>query len=126
MKARPAEESDLARLRAMAGQSAFPYPDLDGARLEALIVVVDADGRPVMAAAAESILQMYLFADGGSPAARLHALRLLHDEMAGELRRKGWSEANAFLPPGIAKTFGRRLARSFGWVPNWPSWFLRF
>lgn len=80
-----------------------------------------------MACAAERIVQLYLYAGKeGHPAARLHAIRILHEAMRDKLHERCYSEANVFLPPTLAKSFGRRLERTFGWRINWPSWFLRF
>lgn len=123
MKVRPAIHLDLPVLHAMAEASEFPYPELSEARLASCYVVVDDQDRPIMACAAEQILQLYLFVgDVDGAAAKLHAIRLLHDAMAADLKEKGYREVNAFLPPSIARKFGRRLERSFGWVRNWASW----
>ena len=75
--------------------------------------------------AAERIVQLYLWVGEGSPASKLAAMRLLHAAMTPALKAKGYTEANGFLPPELAARFGRRLERSFGWRPNWKSWFLR-
>lgn len=128
MTVRPLRESDLPALKRMAEAARYPYPNLSDSMIECVYVVVDDDDQPVMACAAERIVQLYLFAPTVAksatvhPAAKLHALRLLHDAMAPELRANGYTEVNAFLPPTIAAKFGRRLMRSFGWVKNWPSW----
>lgn len=108
----------------MAAQSGYPYPDLSSPLIEAVHVVVDDEDQPVMAVAAQRIVELYLYGkpEPMHPALRLHAIRLIHDSLAAELRAKGYREANAFLPPGIAAKFGRRLERSFGWVKNWCSW----
>lgn len=123
MKTRRLRESDIPVLRAIAEASGFPYPDLSIAPMEAIVVVVDDEDRPVMACAAERICQLYLWCgEFDRPHAKLFALRLLHETMAGELRRKGYKSAEAFLPPTLAERFARRLEKTFGWRPNWPSW----
>lgn len=123
MHVRTLKESDIPGLRAMAEASGFPYPDLSAARLEAVMVVVDDDDRPVMACAAERLVQLYLYCgEFQRPHAKVFALRLLHEAMAAELRRKGYTSAEAFIPPALAKRFARRLEKMFDWRPNWPSW----
>ena len=123
MRTRPLKESDIPILRAMAERSGIPYPDLAGVRLEAVVVVVDDEDQPLMACAAERLVQLYLWCgEFERPHAAIFALRLLHEAMAKELRRRGYSSAEAFLPPSLAKRFARRLEKTFGWVRNWPSW----
>lgn len=123
MHTRALKESDIPILRAMADASGFPYPDIDPAKLEAIVVVVDDDDRPVMACAAERLVQLYLWCgEFQRPHAKVYALRLLHETMAEELRRKGYASAEAFLPPTLAKRFARRLEKLFGWKKNWESW----
>jgi hypothetical protein len=127
MTVRPLAEKDIPILRKFYEDSGFPYtfPDLNA--MESVRVVVDENDQPVMAAAAEKLIQLYLFVGkDGHPAAKLHAIRLLHSALRTELKRLGYNGAEAFLPPSIASTFGRRLERSFGWVKNWASWTLNF
>ena len=121
---RELKESDIPILNTIAAESGFEYPSLPGATMEAVFVVVDDQDRPLMACAAEKILQLYLWKGKlEHPAVGLAALRLLHEGMGPKLRERGWLEANVFLPPSVAVQFGRRLQRSFGWLPNWPSFF---
>ena len=101
-------------------------PDLTGPLMESAIVVEDDAGNLVAACAAERIVQLYLFKGDAAPAETLAAIRMLHGEMAEELRQKGYGEANAFLPPQVEKSFGRRLIRTFGWVRNWASFCIHF
>lgn len=117
MKTRGLKPSDIPILKEWAAASGFPYIEPVDA-----VVVVDEDDRPIMACAPRQIIELYLWADAGhAPPVKLHALRLLHDSMTPEMKRRGFGEVNAFIPPSIAEQFGRRLARSFGWVRNWPS-----
>lgn len=122
MTVRAFRESDRPALLAM--QRGFPYPDLEhSSQLESLRVVVDDEDRPVMAAAAQRLVEVYLWCGSfRRPFAKLHALRLLHEDMACRLKELGYTQAEAFLPPGIAQRFARRLERTFGWTRNWPSW----
>lgn len=111
----------------MAENSGFPYIDPQSSQVESCYVVVDENDIPLMACAAERILQLYLWVgEFDHPAAKLHAIRLLQNcAMRHDLQKKGYNEVNSFLPEGIAAKFGRRLERTFGWVKNWHSWALR-
>lgn len=123
MTVRKYKSSDLPALRQMAAESGFPYPDPTGPRIEVVLVVVDDDDRPVMAYAAERIVQSYLWCGKiDRPHAKVFALRLLHEAAAVVLNGKGYDSVEAFLPPEIAKRFSRRLEKTFAWVRNWPSW----
>jgi len=123
MHVRPFQISDLQALAQMADSSGFPYPDPTSPRLEALLVVVDDEGKPIMACAAERIAQLYLWCGSGStPHGKLFCLRLLHEEMACVLKEKGYDGVEAFLPPSVSGKFGKRLERTFGWIRNWSSW----
>lgn len=125
MMVRGLKASDIPILEAMAQASGYPYPD--PSTLEEIQVVVDEDDRPLMAVGAERILQLFLWsAKFERPLAKLHCLRLLHETMAITLRNSGYHSAEVFLPPVIAKKFGARLERTFGWIKNWQSWNKRF
>ena len=126
MTIRPLRQSDLPLLAEIGKAHGFPYEDPTSANIEACLAVVDENGHLLMACAAERIVQLYLWSTEFEPAAKLHAIRLLHKEMAIALRARGYNEADAFLPPTIAKRFGRRLERTFGWVRNWQSWCVHF
>lgn len=121
MRVRPLRQSDIPALNAMVANSEFPYPDLN-TDLESVQVVVDDEDAPIMAVAAERIVQLYLYSGGITPARKLAAVRMLHAVTATELKKKGYNSCEAFLPPSIAAQFGRRLERTFGWVKNWQSW----
>lgn len=117
MHVRTIKPSDRPILERWAQESGFPYVQA----LE-VYVVADDDDQPVMACAPHQIVELYLWVDGKQhPAAKLHAIRKLHDVMIPALKKRGISEVNAFLPPQIERKFGRRLIKSFGWVRNWAS-----
>ena len=123
MITRTLKPSDIPILRSFADASGFPYPDLAAAHMEAVVVVADDDDRPVMACAAERLVQLYLYCgEFKRPHAKVFALRLIHEAMAAELKRKGYASAEAFIPPTLAKRFSNRLEKIFGWRRNWPSW----
>lgn len=120
---------DIPVLREMYQRAGYEYefPNLNSHLFEEIQVLVNDDGAPIMAAAAERIIQLYLFCGESfkHPAARLYGIQLLHDALAKSLKRKGYREANAFLPPEIEKTFGKRLRKTFGWTKNWLSYAVR-
>jgi len=127
MQVRNLQNSDIPILLDMHIKSGLEYefPDLRSAHMEAVKVVVDESGTPLMAAAAERILQAYLFCgEFEHPAAKLAAVRMLHGAMAPDLKAKGYSSLEAFIPPILAR-FTRRL-KAFGWVSNWPSFCIKF
>ena len=125
MHVRGLKISDIPILRQMAEASEFPYPD--PLKLEAIRVVADDEDRPIMAAGAERLIQAYLWCgDFQRPHAKVFAMRLLQDEMIAVLKAKGYDSIEAFIPPTLAKRFARRLVKTFGWKPNWPSWERRF
>ena len=126
MTVRSLKPSDIPALRAMAKASGLQYPDLTAAALVSVFVVADDDDRPLMAAAAEHTIQVFLWCgDFERPHTKMFALRLLQQAIIEGLRTKGFSEANVFIPPSFAKRFSKRLEKSFGWVRNWPSWYRR-
>src|SRR5579859_3938883 len=124
MTIRPYKKSDELPLFAMFKRSGFAYewPNLRGPRMECVLVAVDEQDRPIGAFAAERIVQSYLLLDDSlHPAAKLRMIRQFHEEGAIQLKARGYRSLEAFLPPPIAESFGRRLIRSFGWCRAWPS-----
>jgi hypothetical protein len=127
MTVRSLKQSDIPALRAIAQASGLEFPDVSAEHLVSVLVVADDRDRPIMAAAAQRSVQIRLWCGAFErPHAKMFALRLLQDAIASVLRSKGFSEANAFLPPSIAKKFSKRLEKSFGWVQNWSSWNKQF
>lgn len=128
MRTRYLRKTDIPKLKALFEKSGFAYqfPELEGPLIESVIVIVDENDEPIMAAAAERITQLYLWCGDMHPAAKIAGIRILHEEMAEDLKAKGYSETNCFIPPELAKSFGRRLENTFQWARNWPSWCKRF
>ena len=123
MTIRPLEPSDIPTLRQMHELSGLKYqfPDLRSPHMES-VMVIESDGVPVAACAAERICQLYLLMDDSEhPAAKMRYVRMLHEAMPKELSSRGYHEANCFIPPQLERSFGRRLMRTFNWVRNWPS-----
>jgi hypothetical protein len=131
MVIRPYTESDLDALRRMHAAQGFdyPFPNLDDPIFVSKLVVEDDAGRAVMASLARLTCEMYLLADPGAGKPRDRFSRMLALHAAGErdLFDRGLDDAHAWLPPPIAKRFGRRL-EALGWVRDnrWTPYCLRF
>jgi hypothetical protein len=124
-------ESDLDALRAMHASQGFdyPFPDLDDPIFLSKLVLEDEAGRVVMASLARLTCEMYLLMDrgaardrsprksggAGNPRRRYEWLLALHAAGERDLLARGLDDAHAWLPPAIARRFGRRL-EALGWV----------
>jgi hypothetical protein len=119
-------EADVDALRRMHVRQGFDYtfPDLSDPFFISRLVVEDDTGRPVMASLARLTCEMYPLLDserekksGNNSAPRQRYAHLLALHAAGErdLLARGLDDAHAWLPPQIARRFGRRL-ESLGWV----------
>jgi hypothetical protein len=86
----------------------------------AAVVVVDDQDRPVLLAAAHALAEVRLSVDGewGTPGLREEALRRAHGALREQLQAMGFRRAMALLEPRIARGFGRRLNKLFGWLPS--------
>jgi hypothetical protein len=119
MLVRAYTESDLDALRAMHARQGFDYafPNLADPIFVSKLVVEDDAGRAVMASLARLTCEMYLLADpeAGNPRERYARLLALHRAGEQDLLARGLDDAHAWLPPPIAKRFGRRLA-ALGWL----------
>ena len=127
MRVREYNEADFDALVAMHRAQGFDYalPDLADPIFVSKLVLEDGDstdaekdaGKIVMASLARLTCEIYLLVDpnAGTPGER-HA-RLLELQRAGaaDLRARGLDDAHAWVPPPIAKRFGRRL-EGLGWI----------
>jgi hypothetical protein len=140
MKIREYDDADLAALRRMhASQGfAYPFPDLRDPIFISKLVLEDNAGRPAMASLARLTCEIYLLvdrdakrdgkvADATSPRERYAQLLALHDAGERDLIARGLNDAHAWLPPQIAKRFGRRLT-ALGWLRDdaWTPYCKRF
>jgi hypothetical protein len=140
MKIREYGDADLAALRRMhASQGfAYPFPDLRDPIFVSKLVLEDDAGRPAMASLARLTCEMYLLVDrdvnrdaeaaeATSPRERHAQLLALHDAGQRDLIARGLDDAHAWLPPQIAKRFGRRLS-TLGWMRDdaWTPYCKRF
>ncbi|HXN73027.1 MAG TPA: hypothetical protein VN861_10800 [Candidatus Acidoferrales bacterium] len=112
-------DADFDALRRIHAQQGFDYafPDLADPLFVSKLVVEDDAGRAVMASLARLTCEMYLLSAPGEGNPRERYARLLALHRAGErdLLARGLHDAHAWLPPPIARKFGRRLA-ALGWV----------
>jgi len=119
MLVRQYTEADLEALRHMHSTQGFDYafPDLSDSIFISKLVVEDDANRPVMASLARLTCEMYLLADpgAGTPRDRYERLLALHAAGQHDLLARGLDDAHAWLPPPIAKRFGRRL-EALGWI----------
>ena len=119
MRIREYTPADLDALRRMHKSQDFDYafPDVADPIFVSKLVVEGDAGRIAMATLARLTCEMYLLVDrtaGGPPALRWSQLLALHAAGERDLVCRGLDDAHAWLPPPIAKRFGRRLA-SLGW-----------
>jgi hypothetical protein len=122
---RPYTESDLDALRRAHASQGFdyPFPDLRDPIFVSKLVLEDDAGQVVMASLARLTCEMYLLLDrdaksvkaAGKPQERYARLLALHRAGEQDLLARGLDDAHAWLPPPIAKRFGRRLT-ALGWV----------
>lgn len=127
MRIREYSEADRDALVALHRAQGFdyPFPDVNDPIFVSKLVLEDGkeggegnqSPKIVMAALARLTCEMYLLADprAGTPRERYDRLLALHCAGAADLRARGLDDAHAWLPPPIAKRFGRRL-ESLGWI----------
>lgn len=116
------DEPQLREIHAASGLD-YEFPNL-GSPLYVVKKVVEVDGRVVVAAAARLTVEVSVLCDSEwlTPAFRLKAFEVLHEEMRRELKNKGLEDCHAWLPPQM-KNFARRLCKYFGWgKSNWESY----
>jgi hypothetical protein len=123
MKVRAYTDADLDALRAMHAAQGFGYPFPDLADPLFLVrAVVEEGGRLRMASLLRLTAEAFLLADprDGAPADRWQWLVALHEATREAAAARGLADVQAFLPPPIARAFGRRLER-LGWRRDrWP------
>lgn len=125
MRIREYTEDDLELLRQMHARQGFDYafPDLRDPIFVSKLVLEDDAGQVVMASLARLTCEMYLLMNRsvesakttGNPRESYARLLPLHKAAEQDLLARGLDDAHAWLPPPIAKRFGRRLT-ALGWV----------
>jgi hypothetical protein len=117
MLVREYRESDLAQLRAIHAEQGFDYalPDR-GNPLFVTKVVLAQNGAIVGAALLRLTAEAYLLLGprAGTPRQRWQWLLALHEATNRDAWQRGLEDVHAWLPPPIAKKFGKRLTR-LGW-----------
>jgi hypothetical protein len=118
MTIRPMEPEDVPKLRQIYEEMGFAYafPDLLAPQF-VNVMVLEEDGVPVMAVASRKTVEVYLLMKPGwrTPGWRQEALLQLHWAAHQAVKALGFTDANCWVPPQVAKSFGRRLERVFGW-----------
>jgi len=118
MLVREYQDSDLAQLRAIHAAQGFDYtlPDLSNP-LFVTKKVLARDGAIVGAAFLRLTAEAYLLLDPrvGKPRERWQWLLALHAAAEHDAWQRGLEDVHAWLPPPIAKKFGKRIAR-LGWI----------
>ena len=119
MLIREYRDSDLAALRAVHAAQAFDYafPDLRNPLFVTKLVLTSGAAEPVIGAVLLRLTaEAYLLLDprAGTPRQRWHWLLALHAAAERDAWQRGLEDVHAWLPPRIAKTFGKRVAR-LGW-----------
>jgi hypothetical protein len=145
MRIREYTSADLDAVRHMHAAQGFgyPLPNLDSPMfVSKLVLEEDDDGafssekdagpacgtgatpgpKIVMAILQRLTAETYLLHDpgAGSPRQRWQRFLALHDAARRDAAARGLDDVQAFLPPRIARAFGRRLAQ-LGWTRDpWP------
>jgi len=134
MQVREYKESDLARLKAIHASQGFNYafPDLSSPLFLTKLVLTDSDenreqqdsdsttdsNEKILGAAFLRLTaEAYLLLDPkiGAPRDRWDSILALHAATHRDAWQRGLEDVHAWLPPPIAKKFGRRLHR-LGWI----------
>jgi len=130
MHVRQYDERDLDTLRQIHAAQNFPYafPDLRNPLFLTKIVLADGD-EVVGAALLRLTAEAYLLLDPQLKTLRerWNAILALHAAAQHDAKVRGLEDVHAWLPPAIAKTFGRRLER-LGWLrdDSWTPYCKRF
>jgi len=113
----------------------YPFPDLTGPLIVTKLVLEDSGqsgegreagdrgGRIVMAVLLRLTAEAYLLhdPDAGTPRERWQRFLALHEAARADAAARGLDDAQAFIPPRVARAFGRRL-KKLGWLREpWPS-----
>lgn len=124
MQLREYQESDLAALQKIHATQNFPYafPDLANPLFVTKIVLADGEEKILGAALLRLTAESYLLLDPsqGTPRQRWQSLLALHEAARADAWQRGLEDVHAWLPPPIAKKFGRRLS-TLGWLRD-DSW----
>ena len=121
---RPFEARDSAALKFMFMKQGFEYecPDFTDSGLLSK-TVMERDGKVCMAILARLTAEAYFLMDKdcGTPKEKWEAFKELHEAARLDCYARGLDDIYCWVPPAIAKPFGKRLFR-LGWANNlWPA-----
>jgi hypothetical protein len=123
MVIRDTVESDIPKLKKLMEDLPYEYilPSLDGFITS---VTAELDGEVVVTVAARPTVELYFIGDPkwSTPAMRLEVFKAVHREMEKRLSELGYTDGHAWLPPSLAKSFGRRLIKTFRFPNGAPQW----
>jgi len=121
MLVREYKPEDLDQLKGIHAVQNFPYafPDLQNPLFLTKIVLTDGEGSDEKirgAAFLRLTAEAYLLLDpqSGTPQQRWQSLLTLHEAARRNAWQRGLEDVHAWLPPAIAKKFGRRIEQ-LGW-----------
>jgi hypothetical protein len=110
-------DDDLGALEQIHAAQGLPYkfPNLKSSLFLSKIVL-ERDSKIVAAALLRLTAEAYVLLDknNGAPADRWRSLLLLHEAARGDAVRKGLDDVHCWVPPQVARSFGRRI-ESLGW-----------
>jgi hypothetical protein len=132
MRVREYQEKDLAALRAIHEAQGFDYalPDLSNPLFLTKLVLTDGEAEATTDAPTQApndkiigaaflrlTAEAYLLLDprAGTPRERWQWLLALHAAAERDAWHRGLEDVHAWLPPSIAKKFGKRIAH-LGWI----------
>lgn len=111
------ERRDIPALRKLHAAMGFAYdlPDVRNKNVIARFVAVD-QGKVVAAVVGRRTTEAYFLLDAewADPARRYAAFLELHNRALDVGAMLGYEDTNAFLPPEVERSFGRRLL-NLGW-----------
>lgn len=117
------QESDLPRVKELHSRLGFDYEFPDLKEFLPIPVIVDENNQVVMAVASMPTVELFFFIDKEweTPGMKMEAFKVMHEFVRRQLKEIGIVEGNAFIPPQLEKSFGRRLFK-FGWKKGlgWP------
>lgn len=131
MRIREFVPADLERLKEIHSRQGFDYafPNIFDPLFLSKLVMEDDGGHVMMASIARLTCEMYFLADpkAGSPRERYERMLALHRVGELDLAARGLDDAHAWLPPRVARRFGKRL-EALGWLrdADWTPYCYRF
>lgn len=116
MRIRQLEGYDINTLLEWHSRSGFDYKFPNLAEFLPIPVVTDHRDCPVMVVASLPTVELFMMGDPEweTPGIRMEAFKAIHEFVRKDLLSRKIIEANAWVPPEVEPSFGRRL-RNMGW-----------